>query len=72
MNNVWHYGMGFEGWIIPLLIIAFLYYFFKESGKKESPSAAQDILDRRYANGGIDKKEYQEKSKQIKEQAKAS
>ena len=71
MNNGWHFGMGFGGWMIPLLIIAFLYYFLKESRKKESHSAAQDILDRRYANGGIDKKEYQEKSKQIREQAKA-
>ena len=69
MNNGWHFGMGFGGWIIPLLILALLYYFFKENSKKESRSAAQDILDRRYANGGIDEKEYQEKSKQIREQA---
>jgi putative membrane protein len=68
MNNGWHFGMGFGGWIIPLLILALLYYFFKENSKKGSHSAAQDILDRRYANGGIDEKEYQEKSKQIREQ----
>jgi len=71
MNNGWHFGMGFGGWMIPLLILALLYYFFKENSKKESRSAAQDILDRRYANSGIDKKEYQEKSKQIREQAEA-
>jgi len=71
MNDTWHYGMGFEGWIIPLLILASLYYFFKEYSKKESRSAAQDILDRRYANGGIDAQEYLEKSKQIREQTEA-
>jgi len=70
MNNEWHLGIGFEGWSIPLLIIALLYYFFKANNKKESSSAAQDILNRRYANGGIDEKEYQEKSKQIREQTK--
>ncbi len=69
MNNEWYIGIGLGGLIILLLILTFLYYFLKTSHNKNTRSAAQDILDRRYANGGIDKKEYVEKSRQIKEQA---
>ena len=63
-NHGW--GMGF-GWLIPLLIIGILYYLFQD--KKSSRSSAQDILDKRYANGDIDKKEYDEKSKHLSEHA---
>jgi len=56
--------MGF-GWLIPLLIIGILYYLFQD--KKSRRSSAQDILDKRYANGDIDKREYDEKSKHLNE-----
>jgi len=57
--------MGFE-WLVPLLIITIIFYLLQD--KKEEKSAAQEILDKRYANGGIDKEEYKEKSKLLKEQ----
>ena len=60
MNDMAHgWGMGFGGWLIPLLVIAFFYLF---RNKKEDRSSAQDILDKRNASGGIDEKEYMEKS----------
>ncbi len=66
MNTFTHgWGMGF-GWLIPLLIIAILIYLFQ--GKTKEKTSAQDILDKRYANGGIDTKEYEEKSRLLREQ----
>ncbi|HFQ62485.1 MAG TPA: SHOCT domain-containing protein [Epsilonproteobacteria bacterium] len=62
-NHGW--GMGF-GWLIPLLIIAILFYVLQD--KRKEKSSAQDILDKRYASGGISKEEYEEKSKALKEQ----
>ena len=67
MNYFSHgWGMGF-GWLIPLLIIVAIYYFVQD--KKRYRSDAQDILDKRYASGGISKEEYEEKSKAISKHA---
>lgn len=64
MNTLNHgWGMGF-GWLVPLFIIGLLFYFLQD--KKETKSSAQDILDKRYASGGIDRQEYEEKSKDLK------
>ena len=60
-NHGW--GMGF-GWLIPLLILAVIFYLLQD--KKKGRSSAQDILDKRYANGGISKEEYEEKSSALK------
>jgi len=66
MNTINHgWGMGF-GWFIPLLIIALIFHLLHN--KKRDKSEAQEILDKRYANGGIDKEEYEEKSKLLREQ----
>lgn len=66
MNTFNHgWGMGF-GWLIPLLIIAVIFYALQD--KKREKSSAQDILDKRYANGGISKEEYEEKSSALKAQ----
>jgi len=54
-------------WLMPLLIIGLLFYLFQNKNNKQK-SSAQDLLDRRYANGGIDEKEYNEKSKYLKEE----
>lgn len=64
MDYVGHgWGMGFGMWFTLILFILIIFYFFKESTKTtEKHSSAQDILDRRYANGEIDTEEYEEKS----------
>lgn len=54
----WGFGMG-VGWLIPLLFMVIVVYYIKEN-KKESDSA-RDILDKRYAKGEIDEKEYKAK-----------
>ena len=60
------WGMGFGMWFIFLLFILIILYILKESTKsQEKHFSAQDILDRRYANGEIDTEEYEEKSKAI-------
>lgn len=63
-NHGW--GMGFGMWFIPILLVIIVIYLLKDKGKT---SSAQDILDKRYANGDIDKKEYEEKSKHLSEHA---
>ncbi len=62
-NHAW--GMSF-GWLIPLFIIAIIFYLLQD--KKQEKSEAQEMLDKRYANGGIDKEEYKEKSRLLREQ----
>jgi putative membrane protein len=64
MDYVGHgWGMGFGMWFTLILFILLIVYFLKENTKgEEKHSSAQDILDRRYANGEIDTEEYQEKS----------
>ncbi len=63
------FGMGFGGWFIPVVVIGLLFYWLKNNDNKPERSSAQDILDKRYANGGIDKEEYEEKSRHLKEHA---
>jgi len=66
MNTFNHgWGMGF-GWLMPLLLVAILFYILQD--KKKEKSSAQDILDKRYASGGISKEEYEEKSSALKAQ----
>ncbi len=61
------WGMGF-GWLVPLLIIALIIYMM-QNNKRSSSSSAQEILDRRFANGEIDEKEYKERSRLLKDEA---
>ncbi len=60
----WGFGMGF-GWIVPLLFIFTLFYFINGNNNNDRESA-QDILDRKYANGEIDEEEYKRKKEQLK------
>jgi len=56
------FGMGF-GWIIAILFIGVFIYFINNLVK--SDSSAKDILDKRYANGEIDEKEYRAKKEAL-------
>ncbi len=61
------WGMGFGMWFTFILFVLVVLYFLKESTKgQKKDSSAQDILDKRYANGEIDTKEYQERSHALK------
>lgn len=68
MYTVGHgWGMGFGMWFTLILFVLIVFYFLKESTKsQEKGFSAQDILDKRYANGEIDTEEYQEKSNRLK------
>jgi putative membrane protein len=68
MDFIGHgYGMGFGMWFIPILLILIVIYFLKENSKSQRDnSSAQDILDKRYANGEIDTEEYQQMSDALK------
>lgn len=55
MNEYGLHGMGF-GWLILLPLIILVLYFIKDNKKEEI--TARDILDKRYANGEIDEREY--------------
>jgi putative membrane protein len=58
--------MGMGGWwVIVIILLIILFYFLKEK-QKNGTISAQEILDKRYANGEIDKAEYEEKSKHLK------
>lgn len=65
------YGMMFFGWIFWILIIVGLVYLIKwlmaqgKSGGADN-RRAEEILKERYAKGEIDKKEFEEKMKEIK------
>ena len=62
LNHGWMMGLG---WLIPLLTIAIIFYLILE--KRKERSSAQDILNKRYANGEIDKEEYEERSRHLSE-----
>jgi len=55
------WAMGFF-WLIPIGLFLVFVYLFK--GNKQAPSA-REILDRRYAKGEIDTKEYRERLKEL-------
>lgn len=65
MGHGW--GMGFGMWLLPAVLIVVVILLLKDTNKEKPPSA-QDILDRRFANGEIDLEEYQERSNALKKQ----
>lgn len=63
MGHGW--GMGFGMWLLPAVLIVIFVILLKDTNK-EKPSSAQDILDRRFANGEIELEEYKERSNALK------
>ena len=71
--SMMHYGFGYGGmfmWIIFLLVIGLLIYFIVQSQKTKGQMPTQnenplDILKRRYANGEIQKEEYERMKKDL-------
>ena len=60
--------MGFGMWLIPILLVIIIFYVLNENNKgKKEETSAQDILDKRYANGEIGLEEYEESSNILKE-----
>jgi len=68
MDYIGHgWGMGFGMWFTLLLFVFIVFYLLKENTKsKEKDFSAQELLDKRYANGEIDTKEYEERSNALK------
>ena len=66
LGPMMHYGFGYGGmfmWIIFLIVIGLLVYFFVQTQKTKGQTPAQgeshlDILKKRYANGEINKEDY--------------
>ena len=61
------WGLGFSVWCIMIVLGFILFYFLRLNTKNQAGhSSAQDILDKRYANGEINRQEYEEKSNALK------
>lgn len=60
-------GVGFCVWCSMIALGFILFYFLKTSSENtEGHSSAQDILDKRYADGEINRQAYEEKSNALK------
>ena len=60
-------NMGFGMWLIPILLVIIIFYVLNENNKgKKEETSAQDLLDKRYANGEIGLEEYEERSNILK------
>ncbi len=64
-NYGWGFGMGF-GWLVPILLIVLVVYFINKNKNEKNELSAGDILDKKYANGEIDEKEYERKKEVLK------
>jgi putative membrane protein len=68
MYDYWNYQHGNSwGWIMMLLILLILMvglvYFLSTLRKESNSDTALNLLKKRYANGDIDTKEYEERRK---------
>jgi putative membrane protein len=61
------WGVGFSVWCTMIVVGFILFYFLrKNTNNAEGHSSAQDILDKRYANGEMSIQAYEEKSNALK------
>ncbi len=77
MHDYWTYGGGYDAWgfvfmpltmiLVILGVILAVRYLSRNGQKGESGESAMDVLKKRYANGEIDKKEFDEKKKDLKD-----
>ena len=63
------YGIGIFGLVFSILaiigIVLLIRYLLETSGAKKEQESALDILKKRYAKGGINKEEFEEKKKDL-------
>lgn len=60
-------GVGFSVWCIMIVLGFILFYFLRLNTKNQGGhSSVQDIIDKRYANGEINRQAYEEKSNALK------
>ena len=69
MNWGWG-GMVFQGlfWLVIVIVVVWAIRYFtgqRQIGSTHSGNSALDILKRRYANGEIDKQEFEQKKKDL-------
>jgi len=57
------FGMGLS-WLVPLFLIFGLFYMINNTREKEE--SAEDILDKKYANGEINEEEYKQRKANLK------
>jgi len=65
-NPCW--GMGWEMWFIPLLVILVIYLLIKNNSQTKSEQSTEtpmETLKKRYANGEITKQQFEEMKKDI-------
>jgi putative membrane protein len=61
------FGMGWIWIVLLLVIILVLFKTMEKRGEGRESKSAMDILKERYAKGEIDKEEFEEKRKELRE-----
>ena len=67
-NDVWGFiWMLFIMVLIVVGVVVAVRYLSRDSGRRQKGSVALDLLEKRYAQGEIDKKEFEEKRQALSE-----
>jgi len=65
MHEWGFFGMGFW-WLMPLLLFGLLFMLLNNRTTFKDDETAEDILDKRYANGEISEEEYKRRKANLK------